>query len=142
MAKLKTVETTASVISFVNSIPDVNKRNDCFEIIKIMKQATNMEPKMWGKDIIGFGNYKYKYESGREGEWFLTGFSPRSLNISIYIMTGFNRYKELMKKLGNVKTGKSCLYVKKLEEIDKKILKDIILLSLKDLKTGKHFAGV
>jgi len=86
---------------------------------------------MWGSSIVGFGTYHYKYESGREGDWFLTGFSPRKQNLTLYIMSGFNKYDKLMKKLGKYKTGKSCLYINGLEDVDKKVLKDLITESFK-----------
>jgi hypothetical protein len=98
-----------------------------------MKEVTSTEPGMWGNSIVGFGSYHYKYESGREGEWFLTGFSPRKQNLTLYIMSGFTRYNELLKKLGKYKTGKSCLYIKKLEDIDIRILKELVTQSVDHL---------
>jgi len=131
MAELKTKLNDASVEKFLNSVPDEMKRNDCFTILRLMKKITKSEPKMWGSSIVGFGTYHYKYESGREGDWFLTGFSPRKQNLTLYIMSGFNKYDELMKKLGKYKTGKSCLYINSLEDVDKKVLKDLITESFK-----------
>ena len=131
MAELKTKLNDASVEKFLNSVPDEMKRNDCFTILRLMKKITKSEPKMWGSSIVGFGTYHYKYESGREGDWFLTGFSPRKQNLTLYIMSGFNKYDKLMKKLGKYKTGKSCLYINSLEDVDKKVLKDLITESFK-----------
>ncbi|MCB0101280.1 MAG: DUF1801 domain-containing protein [Anaerolineales bacterium] len=133
MAELKTKKNTASVETFIKSIKDEQIQEDCREIIKMMKQATKAEPKMWGTSIVGFGEYHYKYASGREGDWFLTGFSPRKQNLTLYIMSGFDQYNELLKKLGKFSTGKSCLYIKKLENIDKKILKELIIKSVQHM---------
>ena len=102
-----------------------------------MKKITKEEPKMWGPSIIGFGSYHYKYASGREGDFFLTGFSPRKQSLTLYIISGFKRYDELMKKLGKHKTGSSCLYINKLEDIDMKVLKELITESVKYMKTKK-----
>ncbi len=95
-----------------------------------MKEITGEEPTLWGDSIVGFGRYHYTYESGREGDWFLTGFSPRKQNLTLYIMAGFDDYDDLMNKLGKYKTGKSCLYVKKLQDIDLPILKQLIKQSV------------
>jgi hypothetical protein len=94
-----------------------------------MKQVTGEEPVLWGDSIIGFGNYHYCYESGREGDWFLTGFSPRVQNLTLYIMSGFDQYDELMSKLGKYKTGKACLYIKKIEDVDTDVLRELVRLS-------------
>jgi hypothetical protein len=131
MAELKTRENDASVEEFLNSIQDDGKRRDCFEILKIMKQAAKVEPKMWGSSIVGFGSYHYVYASRREGDWMKVGFSPRKQNITLYIMPGFDRYKELMKRLGKHSTGKSCLYIKRLEDVDTKVLKELVRESVK-----------
>lgn len=134
MAELKTKVTNASVDQFLQGIRDEKKRADCYEILKIMKKATKAEPKMWGPGIIGFGNYHYKYESGRENDWFITGFSPRVQNLTLYTMGGFD--KELLKQLGKYKTGKGCLYINKLEDVDTKVLNKLIISSVKRLKSN------
>jgi hypothetical protein len=131
MAELKTKATDASVTDFLNSVEDEQKRKDCFEVLKIMRQATKSEPKMWGPSIVGFGDYHYVYESGRENDWFLAGFSPRKQNLTLYIMSGFDRYHELLKKLGKHSTGKGCLYIKRLADIDLKVLKELVESSVK-----------
>src|SRR5688572_2463292 len=100
MAELKTKATTASVDDFLAAIADGERRKDCLAVVKIMKKATGAKPKMWGPSIVGFGDYRYKYESGRELDWFLTGFSPRKKDLTLYIMPGFSRYDDLMKALG------------------------------------------
>ena len=137
MAELKTKPNKVSVEKFLKSIKDEKKREDSFKVLELMKKITKEEPVMWGPSIVGFGKYHYKYASGREGDWFLTGFSPRKQNLTIYIMSGFKRYKELMKKLGKHKTGSSCLYINKLEDIDMKVLKELITESVKYMKTKK-----
>lgn len=134
MAELKTKLNDASVNKFLNSVADKEKREDCFTVLELMKKITRSEPKMWGSSIVGFGIYHYKYASGREGDWFLCGFSPRKQNLTLYIMSGFSKYEGLMKKLGKYKTGKSCLYINNLEDIDMKVLKDLITESVKSLK--------
>lgn len=126
MAKLKTTPNEQSVEDFLQSVDNEQKRQDCYAILEMMKEAAGAEPQMWGPSIIGFGNYHYKYESGREGDWFLTGFSPRKQNLTLYIMPGFGRYEDLMNKLGKYKTGKSCLYIKKLEDVDREVLKQLV----------------
>jgi len=117
MAELKTKRNDGSVVEFLNSVTDENKRQDSFEVLKMMEELTGEEPKMWGTSIIGFGSYHYKYASGREGDWFLVGFSPRKQNITLYIMSGFDQYNDLLGKLGKHSTGKSCLYIKKVEDV-------------------------
>lgn len=130
----KTQQTTASVTSFLQAITDEQQRKDCFEVMKLMEHITGEAPKMWGPSIIGFGNYRYKYESGREGDWFLTGFSPRKQNLTLYIMPGFDNYNTLMGKLGKYKTGKSCLYLKKLSDADPSVLRTLISQSVAHMK--------
>lgn len=130
----KTKQTRASVDKFIGSIKDEKIRNDCFRIIKIMESVTKEPPKMWGASIVGFGTYHYKYKSGHEGDFFLTGFSPRKQNLTLYIMSGFSKYSELLEKLGKHKTGKSCLYIKSLDDININNLKKMISESVKYMK--------
>lgn len=132
--ELKTRLNDASVTEFLNSVEDEQKRKDSFEIAKMMKQVTKAEPKMWGTSIVGFGSYHYKGASGREGDWMLIGFSPRKQNLTLYIMPGFERYPELMNKLGKHTTGKSCLYIKRLSDVDKDILRELMAESVKVMK--------
>lgn len=136
MAKveLKTKVNEASVTDFLNSVEDEQKRKDSFEVLKLMKQASKEDAKMWGGSIVGFGSYHYKGASGREGEWMLIGFSPRKQNITLYIMPGFERYPTLMKKLGKYSTGKSCLYIKRLSDVDAGVLKELVTESIKVMK--------
>ena len=134
MSELKTKVNDASVTAFLNKIEDEEKRKDSFEILKIMTQVTKEEPKMWGSSIVGFGSYHYKGASGREGDWLLTGFSPRKQNLTLYLMGGFNTHTDLLKKLGKHKTSVGCLYIKKLEDVDVKVLKELIKKSMKVMK--------
>lgn len=125
-AKNKTVENEDSVDEFLNSVKDETKKADCLRIKSIMEEISGEPAKMWGTSIVGFGNYHYKYESGREGDFMKVGFSPRAQNVTLYIMPGFERYEDLMSRLGKHKIGKSCLYVKKLADVDEDILKELI----------------
>jgi len=131
MADLKTVPTKASVNKFLKGITDEKKRADCYQILEMMRDATKAEPKMWGTSIVGFGDYHYEYASGRKGDWFITGFSPRKQNLTLYMMGGFNQFDDLMKQLGKHSTGKGCLYINKLEDVDIKVLKKLINKSVK-----------
>jgi hypothetical protein len=137
MAELKTKRNDASVTDFLNGIKDEEKRADSFEILKLMQQATRQEPKMWGSSIIGFGNTHYIYESGREGDWFIIGFSPRKQNLTLYVMGSFNPHVDLLAKLGRHKTGVGCLYINKLQDVDVKVLKELIKQSVKAAKAQK-----
>ena len=130
MAQLKTQPNDHSVEQFLNAVEDPKKRQDSFAILDLMQQVTGKEPIMWGDSIVGFGSYHYRYQSGREGDWFLTGFSPRKHSLTLYIMAGFEQYEALLKKLGKYTTGKSCLYIKKLEDIDPKVLKELVQKSV------------
>jgi hypothetical protein len=136
MAELKTKKTKASVAAFLDQISDEQRRKDCQRILKIMKEATGEQPRMWGSSIVGFGTYKYRYASGHKGEWPIIGFSPRKNDLTLYIMPGFADYTELMAKLGKHKTGKSCLYIKKLDDVELPVLKKLITKSVD--KMGEH----
>jgi len=134
MAQLKTQPNEKSVTDFLNSVENDTKRADSFTILELMKEVTGSEPIMWGDSIIGFGSYHYKYASGREADWFLTGFSPRVQNLTLYIMSGFDEYDDLLGKLGKHSTGKSCLYIKRLENIDLDVLKELVEKSVAHMK--------
>lgn len=134
MAELKTKPTEASVKEFFNKIPDKERRDDCVAIAKLMEEATKAKPKMWGPSIVGFGSFHYKYDSGREGDWLLIGFSPRKSDLTLYLMMGFQQHAELMQQLGKYKTGKSCLYIKRLSDVHVPTLKKLIKASLKSLR--------
>lgn len=131
MAENKTVPTDQDVEQFLNSVEDERKRQDSFTILELMKQITGEEPKMWGSSMVGFGSYHYKYDSGREGDMMLTGFSPRKQNLTLYLMGGFEQHEELLKKLGKHTLGKGCLYIKRLSDVDMPTLKTLIEESFK-----------
>ena len=134
MAELKTRPTNASVKDFINKIPDEQTRADCFAIAEIMQDITGEKPKMWGPSIVGFGAITYKNTKGKGVDWLVTGFSPRKQNLTLYIMTGFDAYDELMAKLGKHTTGKACLYIKRLSDIHVPTLKKLIGNSVKYMK--------
>jgi hypothetical protein len=126
MAEQKTKPTEVSVADFLAKVESEQVRDDCREIIKLMKKVTGSPPKMWGPSIVGFGQYHYKYESGHEGDACLTGFSPRKGNLTVYVMAGVAGQDALLKKLGKYKATKGCLYIKKLEDIDMTVLEKIV----------------
>ena len=135
MAKNKTTETNESIVDFINAfVEDETKKKDAFELVKIMQEVSHFEPKMWGPSIIGFGSYHYKYASGHEGDAPLVAFSPRKATISLYVYTAPEDRDELLAKLGKHKSSKGCIYVKKLADIDVDVLKNMIALSLENLK--------
>ena len=136
-AKNKTTENDASVEDFLASVKDEQKKADCLELKSMMERVTNTPAKMWGASIVGFDQYHYKYDSGREGDFMKVGFSPRAQNVTVYIMPGFERYVELMQNLGKHKTGKSCLYIKKLDDVDRNVLEELIQGSY-DYMTNKY----
>ena len=134
MAEQKTKPTNQSVKEFLNEISEPERRADCFAVAKIMEEITGEKPKMWGPSIVGFGSYRYKYASGREGDWPMMGFSPRKKDLTLYIMMGFEKHADLMEKLGKHSTAKSCLYIKRLSDVHIPTLKKLIKIGLKDLK--------
>lgn len=142
MAGIKTKQTSADVQEFINSFADTEqKRTDSYELLKIMNEISGFEPRMWGDSIIGFGSYHYKSERSRqEGDWFLIGFSPRKAAISLYVYTGLSEHEHLLKDLGKYKSGKACLYIKKLDDIDINELKKIIKVSI-DFLNSKYKLG-
>ena len=131
MAELKTKKTSASVSAFLDSIKDETRREDCRTIARLMQQATKSKAKMWGSSIVGFGDYHYTYDSGRENDWFIMGFSPRAQNLTLYFMAGSKKDPALLQKLGKHSTGQSCLYIKRLADVDLKVLKKMIDSSTK-----------
>ena len=133
MYELKTKKTNDSVIAFLNTVENEQKRKDCFEIVEIMKAISGQPPKMWGPSIVGFGSYHYKYASGHEGDMCIMGFSPRKQNISIYVSCDIHKYDDLLQKLGKHKTGKGCLYIDSLDKIDRKVLNTLIKKSLTEI---------
>jgi hypothetical protein len=134
MATLKTQLTTASVDAFLKRIADDDRRNDCQTVVRIMKKAAKSEPRMWGSSIVGFGSYHYKYESGREADWFVVGFAPRKQDLTLYIMAGYDRFPAILARLGKYKTGKSCLYIRRLADVDQGVLEELVSASVKYMK--------
>ena len=134
MTELKTKPNDNNVVEFLNKVENERRREDSFEILKLMKEVTKEEPIMWGDSIVGFGSYHYKYTSGREADWLAIGFSPRKQALTVYIMDGFDKYTELLDKLGKHKTGKSCLYINKLEDVSIPVLKELMIESMKYVK--------
>ena len=133
MAELKTKPTKASVAAFLETV-DEDRRADCKALVRLMTDATGARPQMWGPSIVGFGSHRYQYESGRGGDWFMAGFSPRKRDLTLYIMPGVKRYPKLLEKLGQHSTGVGCLYIKKLADIDVAVLKELLATAVKDLQ--------
>lgn len=133
MAELKTKQTDASVAKFIKTVQDADRRADCEKIIALMKKVTKAEPKMWGPAIVGFGQIRLKYDSGRELDWMIVGFSPRKANLTLYALGGAEK-PELMKRLGKYKTGKGCLYINKLSDVDFKVLEELVTQAVKEIK--------
>ena len=133
-AEYKTKPTRKNPDNFLRQIDHEKKREEAFQLLELFKSVTKMEPKMWGNYIVGFGKYHYRYESGREGDFLVTGFSPRKTKHSIYLLSGFSELQDELAQLGKYKTGSSCLYINKLEDVDMKILKKMIQKSLKIMK--------
>ena len=134
MAELKTRENDGDVLAFLNAVPDEGKRADARRVMAIMREVTGEEPRLWGDNIVGYGHYHYKYASGREGDWFLTGFSPRKANLTLYITSGFEQFEDLRARLGKHTVGKSCLYVKHLADLDETTLRELIGRSVEHMR--------
>lgn len=130
MAENKTQFNDASVTEFLDAVPDARKRQDCYAVLAMMREITGEEPQMYGASIVGFGRYHYKYASGREGDAPLTGFSPRKQNLTLYIMAGFDQYEQLLARLGKFKLGQSCLYIKKLDDVEADALREMVRQSV------------
>jgi hypothetical protein len=126
MTPNKTVPRDDDVEAFLAGIADEERRTECREVANLMRRITGVEPRMWGKGMVGFGRYRYRYESGREGEWFLTGFAPRKKDLTVYILPGLEGFAEILDRLGRHRTGKSCLYLRSLEDVDRGVLEELI----------------
>lgn len=137
MAENKTQPTKASVTSFIAAIEDDERRAEVRKVAAMMRKATGKKAQMWGPSIVGYGTYHYKYASGREGDFMITGFSPRKQALTVYILPGFENFETLMSKLGKYRTGKSCLYIKRLSDVDDKVLERLISESVKYMR--KHY---
>jgi hypothetical protein len=134
MSEMKTKRTDASVEEYLASIPDERKREDSRAIVAMMREVTGEEPAMWGDSIVGFGTYHYRYATGREGDWPLTGLAARKQAITVYITSGFDRYEDLLARLGTFKTGVSCLYIKRLSDVDPAALRELVRLSVEHMR--------
>lgn len=141
MARLKTRKTTRSVKAFIDGIADDARRKDCRVVMKIMRAATGRPPAMWGPSIVGYGSYRYVYDSGRAGDWFLTGFSPRKQALTLYLMTGCGRHVALMNELGKYRTGKACLYIKTLADVDLAVLEELVTRSVEHVRETRAACG-
>lgn len=141
MAENKTQPSHLTVTSFFATIENEQSRKDCITIAALMEEITGEPPVMWGPAIVGFGQYHYKYASGREGDFLIVGFSPRKQNLTLYIMDGFSNYDVLLSKLGKYKTGKSCLYLKSLGDVNMEVLRQLITESVKYMRTKNHIVG-
>lgn len=133
MSELKTKQNDASVEAFLESVDNERRRKDSFTVLELMRRITGDEPRMWGTSIVGFGSYRYRYASGRSGEWPRIGFSPRKQSLTVYVMPGFASYDEQLSRLGKHRTGKSCLYINKLADVDMAVLEDLIRSSLETM---------
>ena len=138
MAELKTRQNDADVGAFLDGIEDERRRKDCRAVVELMADVTGERPAMWGDSIIGFGSYHYRYPTGREGNWMATGVAPRKQSLTVYIMTGFHRHAALMEKLGRYTTGKSCLYIKRLEDVDVDVLRELVRDSFARASKGEY----
>lgn len=134
MSDLKTAPTEASVDQFLDGVADPSRRDDCRTLLEMMARVTGEPPRMWGASMVGFGSYHYRYASGREGDWLLTGFSPRKNDLPVYVMAGFDRYGDLMSRLGKHRTGKSCLYIKRLSDVSPDVLEELVRESVEHMR--------
>jgi len=137
MAENKTKPAKVSATAFIKSIEDEQMRRDARKVAAMMREATGSRARMWGANIVGFGEYHYRYESGREGDFMIAGFSPRKQALTLYVIPGFKHFESLMSKLGKYKTGKSCLYIRRLSDVDEQVLKRLIVGSVKYMR--KHY---
>lgn len=141
MTQNKTQPTDASVEQFLAGLADEAQRRDSQALVALMRDITGAEPRLWGESIVGFGTYRYRYASGREGDWPLTGFSPRKQNLTIYLSYGFERHGELLERLGKYKLGKACLYLKRLEQVDHEALRELVRRSVEEVRAANAPAG-
>lgn len=134
MSDLKTRPTDASVEAFIDAVDHPRRREDARTLLELMQWVTGEKPVMWGPSIVGYGSYHYRYASGQEADWPIAGFSPRKQNLSIYIMPGFGTYDELLSRLGKYKTGKSCLYINKLADVNMDVLETLVRASVAEMR--------
>jgi hypothetical protein len=137
VADLKTKANEGSVEAFLRGVEDPKQREDAFGVLKLMQEVTGEPPRMWGSSMVGFGSYHYKYASGREGDWFVTGFSPRRGSLTLYIVPNLDQHGALLQKLGKFKTGKGCLYIKRLDDVDLPTLRELVRASVAHLAAAQ-----
>jgi len=141
MAENKTQRNDGDVMAYLEAVENKRRREDSMVVLKMMEEATGEPAEMWGTSIVGFGSYHYRYASGREGDFMLTGFAPRKQALTLYIMGGHERYEALMAKLGKHRTGSSCLYINKLADVDLDVLRELIAASVDYMRSADHIAG-
>ena len=141
MSEPKTKRNDGDVAAYLNTVTPEQKKKDSFALVKIFEEVTGEPAEMWGPSIVGFGSYHYKYASGREGDWMLAGFAPRKQQLTLYIMDGFEHYDDLLSRLGKHSTGKSCLYIKSLEDVDEAVLREMIAKSVDHMRKTNPPAG-
>ena len=141
MAENKTQRNDGDVLAYLESVSNKRRREDSLVMLKLMAEATGERAEMWGTSIVGFGSYHYRYASGREGDFMLTGFAPRKQALTLYIMGGHERYDELMAKLGKHRTGSACVYINKLADVDLDVLRELIAASVDYMRNANHIAG-
>src|SRR5688500_13623158 len=134
MGQIKTKPTDQSVDDYIAAIEDERSQRDCKTLLKLMKRVTGEKPKLWMNNTVGFGTFHYKSKSGQEGDWYVTGFAPRKANLTLHLMAGFDQFHDLMWNLGKYKTGKGCLYIKSLDEVDMNVLEELVLKSMKRVR--------
>jgi len=134
MAVDKTVLAERNVFEFLQGVTDEKKRRDSLAVLELMREVTGEEPRMWGDSIVGFGSYRSRYATGREGDWFLTGFSPRQQSLTLYITPGFDNYRDLVRRLGRCRTARACLHIKRLEDVDREVLRELVRRSTEEMR--------
>ncbi len=142
MVEIKTKKTEASVKKFLEGVEDEQKRKDSQALVKMMEKASGFSPKMWGESIVGFGEYHYKYASGHEGDTCIIGFSPRKAALTLYVMLGLYQHGDMLSKLGKYKLGKGCLYIKRLSDVDLKVLEEFLNFAVHDVESKKSESGI
>jgi hypothetical protein len=140
MAELKTKPTDKNVAAFLEGITDTSRRADCYTVLEMMKRVTGAEPRIWGTGVVGFGDYHYKYGSGREGDWFVAGFASRKSALTLYITAGVERFPRVLEKLGKHKAAKGCISIKKLDDVNLSVLEDLLKKSVDQIKAA-HKSG-
>ena len=140
MAMDRTMYAEKQVFDFLQGVSDEKKRRDSLAVLELMREVTGEEPRMWGESIVGFGSCRSRYATGTEGEWFLTGFSPRQKCLTLYINPGFGRYQDLVRRLGRCRTARACLHIRRLEDVDREVLRELVRRSTEEMRRGRGVA--